>query len=129
MNPSLTDRKSLLEFAKTLGADVTEDCPFDDPNWTVLRHWGNKKWFLLLYEYQGRLQANVKCAPEWIAFWRDAYPGVLPGYHMNKSHWNTIVLDGSVPDGDVKTMIADSYRLTAPPVKRGRRGLKEEQSC
>lgn len=110
----LTNRKALIEFCKTLGQDVREDYPFDDPNWTVMRHWENKKGFAFLYEYQGGLQVNVKCDPEWTGFWRSAYEGVLPGYHMNKAHWNTILLNGSVPDKDIKTMLADSYRLTQP---------------
>ncbi len=114
----LTDRKSVIEFCKSLGADVREDYPFDDANWTVMRHWGNKKGFAFLYEYQGCLRVNVKCDPVWIFFWREAFQGVLPGYHMNKSHWNTILLDGSVPDKDIKTMIGDSYRITAPPTRK-----------
>lgn len=114
----LTTRKALVEFCKELGADVVEDYPFEDPNWTVMRHWQNKKGFAFLYEYQGRLQVNVKCDPEWTAFWRSSFESVIPGYHMNKAHWNTIILDGSVPDGEIKTMITDSYRLTEPNRKR-----------
>lgn len=115
----LTARQAVIEFCKSLGADVVEDYPFDDPNWTVMRHWANKKGFAFLYEYQGRLQVNVKCDPADASFWRSAFSGVSPGYHMNKTHWNTILLDGSVPDGDVKTMLADSYRITTPaPRKR-----------
>ncbi len=110
----LTSRKAVIRFCKGLGADVIEDYPFDDGNWTVMRHWGNKKGFAFLYEYQGRLQVNVKCDPEWTSFWRGAFAGVTPGYHMNKTHWNTVLLDGSVPDKDVKTMITESYRLTEP---------------
>ena len=52
-----------------------------------------------------------KADPEWIDFWRKAYEAVIPGYHQNKKHWNTVILDGSVPDGDVKRMIAESYDL------------------
>ena len=57
------------------------------------------------------MRINVKADPEWIDFWRKAYEAVIPGYHHNKKHWNTVILDGSVPDGDVKRMIAESYDL------------------
>ena len=94
---ALTNRQAVIKFCLSLGENVYEDYPFDDTNWTVMRHRGNKKGFALLYEYQGRLQVNVKCEPAGIDFWRDRFAGVLPGYHMNKAHWNTILLDGSVP--------------------------------
>lgn len=71
----------------------------------------NKRAFLWTYEYQGQMRINVKADPEWIDFWRKAYEAVIPGYHQNKKHWNTVILDGSVPDGEVKRMIAESYDL------------------
>ena len=49
--------------------------------------------------------------PEWRDFWRAAFDAVIPGYHQNKEHWNTVIIDGSVPDEDVKRMIAESYDL------------------
>jgi O-6-methylguanine DNA methyltransferase len=61
----------------------------------------------------------VKVDVQWRDFWRDAYDAVLPGYHQNKEHWNTIVLDGTIPDEDIKRMIAESYDLvTDSPTKR-----------
>ncbi len=59
---------------------------------------------------------NLKCEPLRADFLRRAFDWVTPGYHMNKSHWNTIVL-GLVPEADVKNMIGDSFRLTGPVVK------------
>ncbi len=123
---SLTNRQAVIAFCKELGADVIEDYPFSDPNWTVMRHWKNRKGFAFLYEYQGRLQVNVKCDPELAAFWRSAFEKVVPGYHMNKLHWNTIILDGSVPDGEVKKMILDSYQITAPQQKLRKRRTGEK---
>ena len=61
--------------------------------------------------FSGLMRINVKADPEWIDFWRKAYEAVIPGYHQNKKHWNTVILDGSVPDGEVKRMIAESYDL------------------
>lgn len=54
---------------------------------------------------------NVKVDPQWRDFWRNTYSSVLPGYHQNKNHWNSIVLDGTIPDEDIKRMIAESYDL------------------
>lgn len=71
----------------------------------------NKKAFLWTYVYEGQTRINVKVDPQWRDFWRDAYKSVIPGYHQNKEHWNTVILNGSVPDEDVKRMIAESYDL------------------
>lgn len=54
---------------------------------------------------------NVKVTPEWEIFWRSAYDAVLPGYHQSKEYWNTIVLNGAVPDIEIKRMIAEGYDL------------------
>ena len=56
-------------------------------------------------------QQKVKVSPAWRDFWRDAFPSVIPGWHQNKDNWNTIILDGSIPDDAIKNMIADSYDL------------------
>lgn len=52
-------------------------------------------------------------------FFRNAYESVIPGYHLNKEHWNTIIIDGTIPDGEIKKMIEESYRIiTDSPTKR-----------
>ena len=96
-----------------------QEAPFHDPNWQLVRVQGSKKAFLWTYEMDGLIHLNVKVDPQWRDFWRDAYEAVLPGYHQNKEHWNTIRLDGTIPDVDVKRMIAESYDLvTDSPTKR-----------
>ena len=97
--------------------DVMEDYPFHDTNWTLMRHKKNKKAFALIYEREGNIWVNVKCDPEWRDFWRSAFESVVPAYHMNKEHWNSIILDGTVPDKDVIRMIEESYDLTKPKEK------------
>ena len=62
-------------------------------------------------QYNGFINLNVKVSPAWRDFWRDAFPSVIPGWHQNKDNWNTIILDGSIPDDAIKNMIADSYDL------------------
>ena len=99
--------------------NVYEEKPFRDPNWQLVRIKGSKKTFLWIYEREGYINLNVKVNPEWRDFWRSAYESVTAGYHLNKEHWNTIILDGSVPDDAIKTMIKESYELvTYNPSKR-----------
>src|ERR671921_1608577 len=57
------------------------------------------------------LEVSVKCEPELAVALRDSYPAIRPGYHLNKRHWNTITLDGSLEDQLVRDMIEDSYDL------------------
>ena len=71
------------------------------------------KIFLLAGLDESPLSFNVKCDPEKALELREEYPCVLPGYHMNKKHWNTIVADGSVPVKLLKEWIDHSYELVA----------------
>ena len=65
------------------------------------------------------MNLNVKTDPEWRDYWRSAFSSVIPGWHQNKEHWNTIILDGTIPDEAVRKMIAESYALvTDSPTKR-----------
>ena len=92
--------------------DSYEDYPFDDPNWTVMRHKTNRKTFALIFERQGHLWVNVKAEPQWGDFWKSTYPAVVPAYHMNKRHWVSIILDGSMSEEQVFQLIAESYKLS-----------------
>ena len=88
---------------------VTEGFPFGD---TVIVFKVNGKVFLLVNLDSIPLQFNVKCDPENAIVLREEYPtAVLPGYHMNKKHWNTILVDGTLSRKQVFQMIDDSYRL------------------
>jgi predicted DNA-binding protein (MmcQ/YjbR family) len=57
------------------------------------------------------LEVSVKCEPDLAVALRDTHPAIRPGYHLNKRHWNTIALDGSLPDQLVRDLIEDSYDL------------------
>lgn len=99
--------------------DTYQEAPFHDQNWQLIRVKKSKKAFLWTYEKDGYINLNLKVNPEWRDFWRRAYPAVQPAYHQNKEHWNTVILDGSIPDDVVKRMIAESYDLiTDSPTKR-----------
>lgn len=111
-------REEVLAFALSF-PDTYQDAPFHDDNWQLVRVKGSRKAFVWTYERNGYMNLNVKVAPEWRDYWRDAFESVLPGWHQNREHWNTIILDGSVPDDAVREMIAESYRLvTDSPSKR-----------
>lgn len=114
----MTTREEVLQYGLSL-PETYQDAPFHDPNWQLVRVKGSKKAFLWTYEREGYINLNVKVDPEWRDFWRNSFDAVIPGYHQNKEHWNTVILDGSISDKDVKRMIAESYDLvTDSPSKR-----------
>ena len=103
-------REEALKFGLSF-PNTYQEAPFHDENWQLVRVKGSKKAFLWTYERVGYINLNVKVDPEWRDFWRGAYDAVVPGYHQNKEHWNTIILDGTIPDKDIKRMIGESYDL------------------
>ena len=111
-------RQEALEYGLSF-PDTYEEAPFHDQNWKLVRVKGTRKAFLWTYERDGYINLNVKVDPEWRDFWRETYPSVIPGWHQNKEHWNTIILDGTIPDDEIKRMIAESYDLvTDSPSRR-----------
>ena len=89
---------------------VTEGFPFGD---TVIVFKVNNKVFLLIPLDTHPLQFNVKCDPEKAIELRETYPAsVLPGFHMNKKHWNTVIVDGTLSNRQILAMVDDSYQLT-----------------
>lgn len=111
-------REEVLSYGLSF-PDTYQEAPFHDQNWQLVRVKGSKKAFLWTYEMDGYIHLNVKVNPEWRDFWRSTFASVIPAYHQNKEHWNTVILDGTIPDADVKRMIAESYDLvTDSPSKR-----------
>lgn len=89
--------------------DVEEGFPFGED---TLVFKVKSKMFLLVSLSASPMQFNVKCDPEKAIELREEYPdAVLPGYHMNKKHWNTIIVEGSLPARLLKEMIQESYAL------------------
>lgn len=86
---------------------VTESFPFDD---TTLVFKVKGKMFALL-NLEAPFSVNLKCDPEKAVELRERYDFVLPGYHMNKKHWNTIMLEGRIPSKELFGWIDDSYEL------------------
>lgn len=113
MDYNLDTRKEIVKYCLEL-PKVYEDYPFHDDNWTVMRCFGNKKSFAYIFERNSTIWINVKCDPNWVEFWRNAYRSIVPAYHMNKTYWNSIIMDGSVPEDDVKKLILESYHIVKP---------------
>ncbi len=67
------------------------------------------------------LAVSLKCDPEHSLYLRDTYPAITAGYHLNKRHWNTVVLDGSVPDDLVTDLVHESYDLVVAGLPKYRR--------
>ncbi len=94
--------------------DVEETLPFG-PDVLVFKT--NEKVFLLLPLDEQPVRFNVKCDPELALHLREKYPAVIPGFHMNKKHWNTIKIDGSVAPNLMKEWIDHSYDLVKAKIK------------
>lgn len=95
--------EELREFCLSLRG-VTESFPFDE---TTLVFKVSKIFCLMSLD--GDLRISIKNNPEKIVRLREEYPAVIPGYHLNKSYWNTIYIDGTIPDEPIKTWIVESY--------------------
>jgi len=99
---------------------VTEEFPFDEET-LVFKVAG--KIFLLASLETIPLQINLKCEPEKAIELREEYDSVLPGYHMNKKHWNTIIINGAVPERKLFEWIDDSYVLVAAGLNKNIRNM------
>ena len=95
-----------------------ETFPFG-PRTSVFKVGG--KMFALSQLGAESLRVSVKCEPELAVSLREAYTAVIPGYHLNKRHWNTVIIDGSLPDEAIRDMIEDSYDLVVSKLPRARR--------
>jgi predicted DNA-binding protein (MmcQ/YjbR family) len=97
---------------------ATEEFPFGPEN-SVFKVAG--KIFAITPLGERPLRVSVKCDPGLAEQLRASYPAIIPGYHLNKRHWNTVVLDGSLPDPMVRDMIEDSYDLVVSALPRATR--------
>jgi predicted DNA-binding protein (MmcQ/YjbR family) len=108
-------------------AAAIEDFPFGPEN-SVFKVGG--RIFALSALHRTPLQVSVKCEPELAVQLRRSYGAIRPGYHLNKRHWNTITLDGSLSDQLVRELIEDSYDLVVdalPKRTREQLGLAPQQ--
>jgi predicted DNA-binding protein (MmcQ/YjbR family) len=115
-------RQELIDCCLELPA-VYEDYPFGE-GWLVVRHRSNSKSFAMIFESGDYTWVNLKCEPNQAEFWRSVYASVVPAYHMNKRHWNSVILDGTIPPDVIRDMVSDSYDLIKPKVRKRTKNAK-----
>ena len=108
------NKKKVRSYCLTL-PQAKEDYPFG-PDVQVFKI--KNKLFALMTTREGVERVNLKCDPEEAIILREIFEDVIPGYHMNKAHWNTVILSGSIPDGEIKRMIDRSYCLVVKKLKK-----------
>lgn len=99
-------------------AGAQETFPFG-PRTSVFKVGG--KMFALSQFGADSLRVSLKCEPALAGALREAHAAVIPGYHLNKRHWNTVILDGSLPDQAVRDMVEDSYDIVVSKLPRAER--------
>lgn len=115
-------RNDILQYVQTI-YHTQPDYPFRTaPDTAILRHEKSRKWYAAILVVKRKILGltgdksidvlNVKCDPMLTGMFR-MKNGILPAYHMNKEHWITILLDGSVPFAEIYDLIDDSYNITA----------------
>lgn len=105
-------REEIIKYCLEL-PNTYEDYPFPNDTFSVtMKHVSNHKWFALIMKVEGKLYLNVKTDPEYSELLRNTYDYIMPAYHMNKEHWNTIIIDEKVDDELVKELMEQSYELT-----------------
>ena len=117
----IMDYKAVKEYLLSKPS-AKEDYPFGSD---VMVSKIKSKMFATLSKNYGSSNINLKCDPDQANELRDLFPSVVPGYHMNKKHWNTIILDGSIPDGEIERMIDHSYSLVVKKLKKPERSALE----
>lgn len=110
------DIESFRQFCLSF-PDVSEEFPFG-PDTLVFKVKG--KMFALT-DLDLFVSINLKCDPDVAIELRERYPAVQPGYHMNKKHWNTILMDNSIPDRNLKEWIENSYQLVRASLPKSQR--------
>ncbi len=113
------DYERLHNYLKSKPGAVV-DFPFDQVT-LVIKVGG--KMFALISLNEQPLRMNLKCNPGKAQALRDCFPSISPGYHMNKRHWNTLILDGTLPEDLILSLVDDSYALVIKGLTKAVRQL------
>jgi len=97
---------------------TTSGFPFDEVTLVIKVM---NKMYALITEDESPLRITLKCDPDDAQILRGLHKSIIPGYHMNKEHWNTIILDGTLPDELIYKLIDDSYILVINGLKKSDR--------
>jgi predicted DNA-binding protein (MmcQ/YjbR family) len=114
---TIVDSKNLYLYALTKNGTI-EDYPFG-AGVIVMKVAG--KMFALLAKREGQERLSLKCDPNYAEILRQQHESITAGYHLNKRHWNTVALDGSIPEQEVRTFIDHSYDLVVKSLTREKR--------
>ncbi len=113
----MMDYQALVDYMMAKSG-ATKDMPFDI---NTLCFRVMNKIFVLMAWQDDPITISLKCDSTEAIVLRQAYPAITPGYHMNKKHWNTVVVDGSISDAEIGTMIDNSYNLVVKGLSREQR--------
>ena len=106
------NRKEVIKYCLELPY-VYEDYPFPGDDVSVtMKHKNNNKWFALVMNVRGEEYLNIKTDPEYSELLRNTHDYIIPAYHMNKEHWNTVILSDKCDDELIKELLEHSYELT-----------------
>ncbi len=97
-----------------------EDYPFGED---VLVIKVESKMFALISERNNKINISLKCDPFLVENLRRIYPSVTPGYHLNKNHWNTIIVDGTIPEDEILWMIDHSYEMVIKSLSKAKQKI------
>lgn len=106
----ILNKSELIDLLKMLENVLIEN-PFSRGDSLVVRHKGNRKWVALIVEINGKLAINLKCDPIKSDFLRQVNNAIIPAWHMNKVHWNTVFVN-DIDLNELKELIEYSYELT-----------------
>lgn len=108
----MMEREEILKYVKEK-YDVNPEYLWDDtPDAAIFRHHNNRKWFALVMNVKDEEYLNVKTKPDYSDLLRNTYDYIIPAYHMNKEHWNTIIISRDVNKTLLYELIDQSYELT-----------------
>lgn len=106
------NREDVIKYCLEL-PNVYEDYPFPNDNESAtIKHKNNNKWFALIMNVKGKVYLNIKTDPDYSDLLRKTYDYIIPAYHMNKEHWNTIILSEKCDKELVQELLEQSYDLT-----------------
>lgn len=105
-------REEIIKHIKQKYDVIPEYLWEDQEETAVFRHHKNKKWFALLTYVKGEEYINVKTNPNYSDLLRNTYDYIIPAYHMNKEHWNTIIISKNINKQLLYELIEQSYELT-----------------
>lgn len=108
----MVEREEIFNYIKEKYNVNPEYLWEDTPNAAIFRHHKNRKWFGLIMNVKGEEYLNVKTEPNYSDLLRNSYDYIIPAYHMNKEHWNTIIISKDVNESILYELIDQSYELT-----------------